>query len=189
MKFYKFFLLFLLFLAGEIFAHQTSYPEFKDYGTLGGDFSLQSTLGKKIRLSDYKASLVLIYFGFTSCPDICSLTLSVAAKAIAKLERKQQKKIQLFFVTVDTKKDSLKMLSQYLAQFNKDFIGLKGTPQETQEVITAYGGYFFKADDSSIQVNHTGYLYLLDNKQKIRALYRSDVTIPQLYSGLQKLLK
>ena len=61
MKFYKFFLLFLLFLAGEIFAHQTSYPEFKDYGTLGGDFSLQSTLGKKIRLSDYKASLVLIY--------------------------------------------------------------------------------------------------------------------------------
>ena len=105
------------------------------------------------------------------------------------LERKQQKKIQLFFVTVDTKKDSLKMLSQYLAQFNKDFIGLKGTPQETQEVITAYGGYFFKADDSSIQVKHTGYLYLLDNKQKIRALYRSDVTIPQLYSGLQKLLK
>ena len=65
MKFYKFFLLFLLFLAGEIFAHQTSYPEFKDYGTLGGDFSLQSTLGKKIRLSDYKASLVLIYFAFT----------------------------------------------------------------------------------------------------------------------------
>ena len=49
--------------------------------------------------------------------------------------------------------------------------------------------YFFKADDSSIQVKHTGYLYLLDNKQKIRALYRSDVTIPQLYSGLQKLLK
>ena len=89
MKFYKFFLLFLLFLAGEIFAHQTSYPEFKDYGTLGGDFSLQSTLGKKIRLSDYKASLVLIYFGFTSCPDICSLTLSVAAKAIAKLESNQ----------------------------------------------------------------------------------------------------
>ena len=68
------------------------------------------------------------------------------------------------------------MLSPYLAQFNKDFIGLKGTPQETQEVITLWRLFF---GCSSI-VKHTGYLYL-KIKQKIRALYRSDVTISTLF--------
>ncbi len=205
-------MLFFLFSVEDGLAHQANYPEFKDYGDLGGDFTLQSTLGKKIQLSEYKDSLVLVYFGFTSCPDICPITLSVAAKAISKLKNSQQKKIQLLFISVDTK-DSLKKISQYLKQFDKNFIGLKGNEQELREVIFLYGGFFAQSEpekakpekaepekaepekakpennSSSRKINHTGYLYLLDNQQKIRALYRSDSTVSQLHSGLKKLLK
>ena len=183
-------------------AHQQKYPEFKNYGDLGGNFSLQSTLNRRVSLSDYKNSLVLIYFGFTSCIDICPVTLSVAAKSISRLKKTQQKKIKLFFVALDHERDSLTKLSHYLAQFDKNFIGLIGTEQELKEIVLLYGGSFFKTASKKTEksnaskknvphytINHTGYLYLLDNKQKIRALYRSDTTEIQLQAGLQKLFK
>ena len=125
-------------------AHQQKYPEFKNYGDLGGNFSLQSTLNRRVSLSDYKNSLVLIYFGFTSCIDICPVTLSVAAKSISRLKKTQQKKIKLLFVALDHERDSLTKLSHYLAQFDKNFIGLIGTEQELKEIVLLYGGSFFK---------------------------------------------
>ena len=187
----KLILLHIIFFAiiGNTFAHKPIYPEFKDYGSLGGDINLDSTLGIKIHSNEYK-NIKIIFFGFISCPDICPTTLNIVNQSFKDLEKKYDEKLNLFFISVDPKRDTISSLKEYLNYFNSDFIGMIGNKDELIDIVRKYGGFFAESDQNNTTViSHTSYLYLLDSKNKVRALYKSDVTKDKLTKGVEKLIK
>ena len=165
------------------------YPEFKDYGSLGGDIFLESTLGYKIHSNEYN-HIKIIFFGFISCPDICPTTLNIVNQTFKDLGKKYHEKLNLFFISVDPKRDTIPSLKEYLNYFNSTFIGMIGNKEELMDIVRKYGGYFAESDQKNTTViSHTSYLYLLDSNNKIRALYKSDVTKDKLTKGIEKLIK
>ena len=162
------------------------------YDTLGGDFEMDSTLGKTVSLMDFEGKLLLIYFGYTSCPDVCPTTLTVIKQAVQKLDPKNEL-IQVLFISVDPERDSLEKMKTYLKFFNPRFIGLHATFEEVQQVAKKFGSFFMK-DEVNMSaigylVTHTGYVYLMDRKAKIRKMFSSKVDTPEMIETVNLLLK
>lgn len=146
------------------------------YDAIGGDFSLPSTLGAPLTLSDYKGKVVLLNFGYTSCPDICPTVLSRIANLSTKLNQRygmDVKQLQTIFVTIDPERDTLPILKEYLAFFNPDFIGISASNQATQTITKNYVIYVEKQpqDDTGYQFAHSDRILLLDKRGRLRALY------------------
>lgn len=162
------------------------------YDTLGGDFEMDSTLGKTVSLKDFKGKLLLIYFGYTSCPDVCPTTLTVIKQAVQKLDPKNEL-IQVLFISVDPERDSLEKMKTYLEFFNPGFVGLHAPFEEVQQVAKKFGSFFMKdeVNKSAIGylVTHTGYVYLMDRKARIRKMFSSKVDTPEMIETVNLLLK
>ena len=162
------------------------------YDTLGGDFEMDSTLGKTVSLKDFEGKLLLIYFGYTSCPDVCPTTLTVIKHAVQKLDPKNEL-IQVLFISVDPERDSLEKMKTYLEFFNPGFVGLHAPFEEVQQVAKKFGSFFMKdkVNKSAIGylVTHTGYVYLMDRKTRIRKMFSSKVDTPEMIETVNLLLK
>ena len=162
------------------------------YDTLGGDFEMDSTLGKTVSLKDFERKLLLIYFGYTSCPDVCPTTLTVIKQAVQKLDAKNEL-IQVLFISVDPERDSLEKMKTYLEFFNPGFVGLHAPFEEVQQVAKKFGSFFMKdeVNKSAIGylVTHTGYVYLMDRKARIRKMFSSKVDTPEMIETVNLLLK
>jgi protein SCO1/2 len=162
------------------------------YDTLGGDFEMDSTLGKTVSLKDFEGKLLLIYFGYTSCPDVCPTTLTVIKQAVHKLDPKNEL-IQVLFISVDPERDSLEKMKTYLEFFNPGFVGLHAPFEEVQQVAKKFGSFFMKdeVNKSAIGylVTHTGYVYLMDRKARIRTMFSSKVDTPEMIETVNLLLK
>ena len=162
------------------------------YDTLGGDFEMDSTLGKTVNLKDFEGKLLFIYFGYTSCPDVCPTTLTVIKQAVQKLDPKNEL-IQVLFISVDPERDSLEKMKTYLEFFNPGFVGLHAPFEEVQQVAKKFGSFFMKdeVNKSAIGylVTHTGYVYLMDRKARIRKMFSSKVDTPEMIETVNLLLK
>ena len=162
------------------------------YDTLGGEFEMDSTLGKTVSLKDFEGKLLLIYFGYTSCPDVCPTTLTVIKQAVQKLDPKNEL-IQVLFISVDPERDSLEKMKTYLEFFNPGFVGLHAPFEEVQQVAKKFGSFFMKdeVNKSAIGylVTHTGYVYLMDRKARIRKMFSSKVDTPEMIETVNLLLK
>ncbi|MFN2118184.1 MAG: SCO family protein, partial [Candidatus Promineifilaceae bacterium] len=90
------------------------------------DFSLKNAAGETVHLSDYEGEIVLLYFGYTFCPDICPTTLSELSKVQRELDDAGEN-IQVLMITVDPERDTPEKLEQYVTHFHPDFVGLSGT--------------------------------------------------------------
>jgi len=146
------------------------------YDALGGDFTLPSTKGSELTLSDYHGRIVLLNFGYTSCPDICPMVLTRLARISNKLTQQygiDSNRVQTIFVSVDPDRDNIERLSEYLTFFNPDFIGIRGSLSETNELAKSYAVFFEKQADESLgyQVAHTDKIFLLDKRGRLRGLY------------------
>jgi len=146
------------------------------YEALGGDFTLPSTEGGELTLSDYQGRVVLLNFGYTSCPDICPMVLTRLAKVTNKLTQQygiNSAQLQTIFVSVDPERDTIERLSEYLAFFNSDFIGIRASKAETSELAKSYAVFYERQEDVSMgyQVAHTDKIFLLDKKGRLRGLY------------------
>ena len=107
----------------------------------GGDFTLQSPNGSA-SLHDYKGKVVLLYFGYTFCPDICPTSLGFTTQALSALTPDELKKVQMLFVTVDPERDTLDKLKAYTAYFHPSVLGLTGSPEEIAKVARLYGAMY-----------------------------------------------
>lgn len=140
---------------------------------IGGDFTLMQG-DQPVSLSDYKEKLVVMYFGFTSCPDVCPTTLVIIASALKELTAQELEKVQPIFVSVDPERDQGDQLMAYATYFHPDFIGITGTPDEVQKVANQYGAFFIKTDSESAMgymVEHTSETYLVsDGGEQVVAL-------------------
>ncbi len=104
-------------------------------------FTLQSSNGP-VSLDSFRGKYVLLYFGYTSCPDICPITLATLTEALAKLGTKKAEEFQVIFVSVDYKRDTPQISDTFAKKFNSNFIGLGGTEAQINLVTQEYGIYY-----------------------------------------------
>jgi protein SCO1/2 len=139
-------------------------PVNKPVGVFGGPFVMESTKGGNFTEQDLKGTPSLVFFGFTYCPDVCPTTLAETAVWREKLGL-DGTELRTIFVTVDPERDTKQMLTDYLAGFDANAIGLVGTPEETEATKTAFGVFSEKVgapDDPFYLVNHTASVFLID---------------------------
>lgn len=151
--------------------HGTSYTEDKALP----DFQLTGQTGRPVKLSDFRGKVVLLEFGFTSCPNICPTSLGDLAMINRGLTPEEREKVQVIFVTVDPQRDTPAKLAEYMPFFDEKFLGLTGTPEEIDAVAKDYGAYYRRLplpgrpDDYTM--DHSTYTYLIDEAGRLRVMY------------------
>jgi len=136
----------------------------------GKDFQLADHTGKHRSLADFKGKAVVIFFGYTHCPDVCPTTLSDLSQAL-KLLGKEADKVQVLFVTVDPARDTPELLAQYVPAFNPGFLGLYGDEVATVKVAKEFRIFYQKHQSKNgkdYEVDHTAGTYVFDQSGKIR---------------------
>lgn len=137
------------------------------------DFTLTAQDGQQVSLAQFQGKVVLLYFGYTYCPDVCPATLAEIVKAIRILE-KQSDSIQVIMISVDPERDTPKVLGDYLQQFDPRFIGLSGTPDEIARIATLYGIFYEKTEGTEATgylVTHTASLMLVDQTAHLKLVF------------------
>lgn len=140
----------------------------------GTDFSLTDTSGKTRSLADYKDKAVVLFFGYTHCPDVCPTTMAELAQALQQLGP-DAKRVQVLFVTVDPERDTPRVLSQYVQAFNPSFVGLRPSDAQLAKVAKDFRVYYAKvpgASPDSYTMNHTAASYVFDPSGKLRLFVR-----------------
>ena len=134
------------------------------------DFEISGSNGTTLRLSDHRGKIVILGFGFTSCPDVCPTTLAVLAQARKQLGE-DAKHLQVIYITVDPQRDTAEQMRKYLATFDKSFVGGTSEEAELNAIRKEYGIIANKKTyGSNYTYAHSSYTYLIDRKGMLRAL-------------------
>lgn len=132
---------------------------------IGGPFTLKDGAGKAVTEKDFAGKPMLVFFGFTHCPDVCPAGLQVIAAALDELGDKASRMTPLF-ITVDPERDTPEVVDKYAKSFHKAIVGLSGTPEEVTAAIKAYRVYAKKVPDEAnpgeYSVDHSPFIYLMD---------------------------
>lgn len=157
----------------------------------GGDFSLVDHDGKPFSLTSQRGKAVLIFFGYTFCPDACPTTLSKLSSVYRKLGD-DASKVKTLYISVDPERDTPEVLKADLENFRLDAIGLTGTKAEIDTVVQQYGAAYeiVPTPDSAAKytVSHTTTLYALDPQGRIRTKFRYEATVDEIVDGLHAIL-
>ena len=138
--------------------------------SFGRDFALTDHLGQPRTLADYRGKVVVVFFGFTQCPDVCPTTLAEMAQAMRELGPRSDK-VQVLFVTVDPDRDSQALLAQYVPAFDPRFVGLRGDAEATARTAKEFKVFFQKVAGSSpgsYSIDHTAGSYVFDPQGRLR---------------------
>ncbi len=131
-------------------------------GTVGGPFTLTDQNGHQRSDRDFRGKLMIVYFGYTFCPDVCPADLMAIGQALDALGPAADG-VQPIFITVDPERDT-KVLAEYVRAFHSSLIGLTGTPEEIRKVANAYKAFYAKTPptrDGDYAIDHTGMIYLM----------------------------
>lgn len=154
------------------------------------DFTLASANGP-VNLSDYRGKLVLLYFGYTFCPDVCPTTLSDVNKALDQLGNKAEN-VQLIMVSVDPARDTPEKLAEYVEFFNPTFVGVTGTDDEVRGVATPYGIWYEAHEEegaSGYLVDHTATLNVIDEEGHLKLLIGYGTGADAIAADLEYMLR
>ncbi len=152
-------------------------------------FTLTSPAGKTVQLSDFQGKAVVVFFGYTRCPDICPTTMSDLAKAM-KILGDDANRVQVIFITLDPERDSAELLQQFVPAFDARFIGLTGTPQQIQQVTQTYKIFVQKQADKQQQytIDHSAGAYVYEPSGKLRLYFKYGQSAEDMAHDLQLLL-
>ena len=154
------------------------------------DFTLTGGNGD-VSLSDFRGKLVLIYFGYTFCPDICPATLGNVNQALKEIGAKAED-VQLIMVSLDPQRDTPEKLEQYVAHFNPAFIGITGTQEQVDTVTSLYGIFYEKKEGSeatSYLIDHTATLMVIDREGYLKLVFPFGVTADEIADDLKYMLR
>lgn len=156
----------------------------------GGDFILESQDGP-LDSKGLRGKVLLVYFGYTNCPDVCPASLSAGGQALNALSAEERQRVKLIMVSVDPERDSLQHLKEYTSFFHADMIGATGSREQIASLAKAYGaGYIKQAAkaDGSYAVDHTVSTYVVDPEGKLAAVLELGVPTDKLLATIRKLL-
>jgi protein SCO1/2 len=141
-------------------------------GQVGGPFTLLDQTGKKRTLAEFKGKVVLIYFGYMFCPDICPTDLNNLAGLLKRLG-KDSAQVQVIFITLDPARDTQEFIGKYVEYFDKRILGLRGTEQQTKQVATQYKTFYEKVSLKGNQyvIDHTAFTYIMNRAGKYLAFF------------------
>ncbi|KAJ1548112.1 Cu-binding protein [Nowakowskiella sp. JEL0078] len=173
--------------------------EMKDQGTgkplVGGPFSLVDHNGRPVTDLDFRGKYLLMYFGYTFCPDVCPEELEKMAKIVDDLDAIKKDSIVPIFISCDPKRDSVESIKEYLKEFHPKFLGLTGTHMQIKRVAKAYRLYYSSPpravddDDADYLVDHSIFFYLIDpNGEYIAHFGRTD-TPEMVTDKIKEILK
>jgi protein SCO1/2 len=159
--------------------------------TIGGPFTLRDGSGKAVTDQDFRGKYMLVYFGYTFCPDVCPTTLNAVAEAMDKLGPTASQ-VQPLFITVDPKRDTPDVVKQYAAAFGPRIEGLTGTPEEIAVVAKEYRVYFAEhrtgPGPNDYSMDHSSVLYLMSPSGGFVAPMRADQSGDEMATNLNKLM-
>lgn len=170
-------------------------PSFKNTDLTGlgyaQEFALTDHNGKARTLADFKGKLVVMFFGYTQCPDVCPTTMVEMANVMKELGPDADQ-VQVLFVTVDPERDTQALLAQYVPVFDSRFLGLYGDAQATAKVAKEFKLFYAKVEGKtpgSYTVDHTAGSYVFDRNGKIRLFVRHGMGPQPIVHDLKLLLK
>jgi protein SCO1 len=155
----------------------------------GQSLELTDHTGKARRLEDFRGKAVVLFFGFTHCPDVCPTTLADIAAAIRSLGSDSER-VQVLMVSVDPERDTPDSLAKYVTAFDPRFLGLRGDLDATKKVAHEFRIYFAKRKTgASYSVDHSAQSYVVDPQGRLRLLVRHDRIAQDLAPDLKVLLR
>jgi protein SCO1 len=170
-------------------------PSFKNTDITGAEFAREFSLtdhtGQARTLADFKGKAVVIFFGFTQCPDVCPTTLAEMAE-VMKLLGDDSKRLQVLFVTVDPERDTAELLKKYTPAFHPSFLGLSGSLDATAKVAKEFKVFYQKVPGKtagSYTMDHTANSFVFDPQGKVRLVVRHGMGAQSLAADLKQLLK
>jgi cytochrome oxidase Cu insertion factor (SCO1/SenC/PrrC family) len=141
---------------------------------LGGPFSLTDQNGRAVTEADFAGRYLLVYFGFTYCPDVCPTELGIIASAMDELGEDAERIIPVF-VTIDPERDSVEAMADYVSRFHPRMVGLTGTPAQIAAAARAYRVFYAKVNRPEMTeylMDHSSFIYLVGPDGRVRSLFR-----------------
>lgn len=165
--------------------HVTPHPP-------GGDFRLQSARGPET-LASLRGQVVLLFFGYITCPDICPTTLGTLQQAAARLTPEEQRQLRIAFVSLDPERDTPAILKDYVAAFPVPALGLTGSRAQIDAMVERYGAQYFRVDlpgsGLGYGIDHSAAVYLLDQRGRLRLLLRHTASPVRFADEIRRLLR
>jgi len=185
-----------LIAAAALTACGSGTPRFSNTDLSAGAIFPTGTLfdgtGKARSFEEFRGKAVLVFFGYTSCPDICPGTLRKYASLLRNLRSKDAERLQLVFITVDPERDTPERTDTYVKWFNPSFLGLSGTEQQIADIASQFKVIYSKKDVEGGMghvIDHTASAYLIDPKGQLRLAIPENADIEPVVSDLLKLLE
>ena len=173
---------------------QSAAPKFQLTDVTGADFgkslALTDHTGKPRTLADFQGKVVVIFFGYTQCPDVCPTTLSEMAKVVKDLGADGEK-VQVLFVSVDPERDTRELLRQYVTAFNPSFLGMVGDTDATTRTAKEFKVYVQKQPTrgGNYSVDHSAGTFIIDQQGRLRLFAQYGVSTAALLGDIRTLLK
>ena len=155
------------------------------------DFRLTDHTGKPRSLADFKGKIVVLFFGYTQCPDVCPTTLTELSQ-VKQLLGADADKLQVLLVTVDPQRDTAEVLKAYMANFDPAFLALRGTPEQLAAMAKDYKVYYKRTEGktpTSYSMDHSAASYVYDTQGRLRLYTRYGSGVQALASDIKLLLK
>jgi protein SCO1/2 len=156
---------------------------------IGGDFNLLDSSGKMLSSKTFRGRYMLIYFGYSSCPDICPTSLLLMTSALQQLGP-EARKIVPIFISLDPARDTPEKIATYVQNFSPNLVGLTGNKKQIRKVADDYKIYFkkiaVKNSAADYMIDHSGFIYLIDEDGKYLAHFSHKISEQQLVDGLRK---
>jgi cytochrome oxidase Cu insertion factor (SCO1/SenC/PrrC family) len=155
---------------------------------VGGPFTLIDQHGAEVTEQDFAGRYMLIYFGYTYCPDFCPMSLSNMTQALDMLPPEQAEQVVPILITVDPERDTVEQLAEYAPLFHPRLVALSGTPEQTKEAAKAYRVYFSKAgngDGSDYLMDHSTFIYLMGPDGRYVRHFSHSATPEEIAAGIE----
>ncbi|WP_247118938.1 SCO family protein [Kordiimonas marina] len=159
----------------------------------GGPFTLTSQTGQKVSDTDFRGRFMLVYFGYTYCPDVCPLELEKMSRALETLDKEgyDTTPLQPIFISIDPERDTVKEMAEYVPQFYPRLLGLTGTPEEIAKVAKEYKVYYKKRvvkDSDGYLMDHQSMIFVMGPDGKFQRIFSSRNTPDQMVAALRPVL-
>ena len=159
---------------------------------IGGPFTLVDQNGETIKDSDLRGRYMLLFFGYTYCPDFCPQTLLTVTEALDRLEEEAPEKAEKvipIFITVDPERDSVEAMAAYAEHFHEDLLALTGRPEEIDRAAKAYRAYYQKVEDESLSdylMDHSTFVYLMGPEGEYLTHFTHGTSAENMTASLQE---